>query len=267
MLAPTRFAFHLRTLPSQAQLDVDEFVPPPGFKGLTTPVIAPQGFGTLGEALIVTDQRKGVWAFPKGHTSTDLLLFDAAAWESQTSTPIGPFGAAFAPEGFGSVGGTLLISDVSSMDDGNVSILSVKPDGSACVFLDSLPLTAEQLAVPVGLRQMAFVPEGWGDLTGLLLLSVSGSQWGGGAIGQLLAIDGDANVVKFLKVGTEFDKFDPRGLLFLEGAQLLISDASDPVIIAGPEDFVVIPEPSALVLLAMGGVGLFLYGWRKRWGG
>ena len=259
-----RFLSEFGSDSSVIELYVPEFLPPTLSSLLTTPVIAPPEFGSLGEALIVTDQDKGVWAYSKWSTSTNNLLFDAAAWESQTGTPMRPFGAVFAPEGFGSVGGTLLISGTSSQDDDKVSILSIASDGSASVFFEDLHLSPAQLEAEVGLRQMAFAPDGWGDLTGLLFLSVSGSPQGGGAIGQLLAIDGDGSVVKMLKVGTEFDKFDPRGLLFLEGGQLLISDASDPIMIATVEDFVVVPEPSALVLLAMGGLGFFVFGWRKR---
>ena len=109
-------------------------------------------------------------------------------------------------------------------------ILSVDASGVAEVFA-AIPLSQQQIDARIGLRQMAFVPDGFGDLSGLLLVSVSGSVAGGGAIGQVLAIDEGGEIAKVLRIGTHLDKFDPRGFFFTEDGLILISDASDPILV------------------------------------
>src|SRR5207245_2803429 len=94
--------------------------------------------------------------------------------------PLAAFGLAFAPQGFGSVGGRLLVGD-----EGGGLIDAISSNGSVATF-GNIPLTPGQR----GVRQMAFVPTGFGDLGGLLLVSVSGSSRGGGTLGSLLALDG-----------------------------------------------------------------------------
>jgi hypothetical protein len=165
------------------------------------------------------------------------------------------FGAAFAPVDFGAIGGTLLLSDGTpyfSAAPDQAPIISVSADGTATVFA-SIPLSQQQMDARAGLRQMAFVPDGFGELSGLLLVSLSGGNTGGGLFGQVLAVNGDGEIVKILEVGSQFDKFDPRGFFFTNDGLILISDASDPILSARVEDFVsyVVPEPASAGLAAI----------------
>ena len=58
------------------------------------------------------------------------------------------------------------------------------------------------------------------------------------------------------------NKLNPRGLLFQPGGELLINDASDPILLATPADFIPLgplatPEPNSFVML-LSGLGLLL---------
>ncbi len=207
-----------------------------------TPAIAPAGWGTYGGQLIVADGGPDVYAIDSSGVQTFIV-----------ATPVDPiterFGLAFAPSGWGSVGGDLLTSRVT---DG--TIFAVDSSGNEMVFttigLD--PGTR-------GLRQMAFSPDGFIPGYGVLLfISVSGSSYGGGTLGDVLAVNSAGNVVASLRTDLGLDKFDPRGLYFTGDGRLLISDASDPIYIAEPSDFQAVPEPSTILLVAAGlmGVGL-----------
>ena len=91
----------------------------------------------------------------------------------------------------------------------------------------------------------------------LLYVSVAGSTQGGGVSGDVLALDSSGTVVASLRTVDDLTKFDPRGLFFGDGGELLVSDAADPIILARAEDFRegrygnVIPEPSGLLLLGI----------------
>jgi hypothetical protein len=167
------------------------------------------------------------------------------------------FGLAFAPSGFGSVGGSLLVNNSGNIS-GTSAILSLDALGNVTPFAE-----IDLLPGQVGLRQMAFAPDDFGEYGGLLFVSVTGSQQGGGSLGAVLALDSAGEIVATLKVGSEFDKFDPRGLLFLDG-QLLISDASDPILLATPGDFRVTPTPAPGSLVMLGLTGLTLLAVRRR---
>ena len=223
---------------------------------LITPVIAPDDFGSFSDRLLFSDAFRGVVAFDsQGNFETvadpdELGLVDADPRDDFFQ----PFGMAFAPSNLEKVGGRLFVSGTALRDSAEVvSVLAMDGEGEAELFA-TIPLSPAQVEVGAGARQMAFAPEGFGELGGMLLLSVSGSRHGQGAIGQLLAINDEGNVAAVLKVRTEFDKFDPRGLLFTEDNRLLINDASDPILIATPDDFQMVPEPSGNVLLGCGAV-------------
>ena len=117
------------------------------------------------------------------------------------------------------------------MTDGTVGgegkIFSVQSDGTESLWT-SFALKDHQN----GPRQMAFSPDGFIPGYGeLLFVSVSGSQFGGGYAGDVLAFDSDGHLVVDLRDDLGLTKFDPRGLYF-DGDNLIISDASDPIWIA-----------------------------------
>ena len=109
---------------------------------------------------------------------------------------------------------------------------------------------------------MAFTPEDFmpGYHESLLLVSLSGSQYGGGALGDIWAFDSGGHWVAALRDTLHLETFDPRGLYF-EGNNLLISDASDPIWIATSADFRRIPIPPTAVLFGSSLLGLA--GWRR----
>jgi len=230
------------------------FVTPFGFGVRALPtdaMVAPNGFGDLGNRVVVTDQERGAYSIEpfapsNPNPQSPVFLFDRVAFQSSEGLMVQAFGGVFAPTDFGSVGGTLLISDAFEQD--NAQIVSVDSDGNASIFAEIPTALAGS-----GLRNMAFVPDGFGDLGGLLLVSISGeTPFGGGTLGALIALDESGDIVRVLKQGTDLDKFDPRGLLFVGNTELLICDSSDPILVATPADFVVIPEPGSTMLLGMG---------------
>jgi hypothetical protein len=87
----------------------------------------------------------------------------------------------------------------------------------------------------------------------LLFVSVGASTGGGGTVGDVRVLDGSGNLVASLRTDLGLTKFDPRGLLFTTGGNLLISDASDPILLATSADFQPVPEPGSIFLLAAGG--------------
>jgi hypothetical protein len=116
-----------------------------------------------------------------------------------------PFGAAFAPSGFGSVGGTLLVSDTQP---GSGAIYSVDSTGNTSLFT-TIPLSGDQ----TGLRQIAFAPQGFGSFGGDLFVSVE--------TGIIYVVNGQGTIVGHIS-----GDFDPRGLFFLGDTTLLFSDQS-----------------------------------------
>lgn len=214
----------------------------PQVGGLSIPAISPSNFGSLGGQLFVSDTR-GVAVFGPAGDYSPLV----------TELPFGgngSFGIAFAPSGFGSVGGRLLVDNAGQVG-GASGIVAIDAAGNVSPFA-SINLLPGQ----VGLRQMAFAPDDFGPYGGLLFVSVSGSTQGGGALGALLVLDGSGAIVATLKLGTEFDKFDPRGLFFLDDGELLIADAADPILLATAADFQATPLPGTLTMLLMGGLPL-----------
>jgi hypothetical protein len=156
-----------------------------------------------------------------------------------------PSNELFAPSGFGTLGGDLLVTDLNS---GN--IWAVDPSGNVTLFA-TVPLVGGQL----GLRQMAIAPASYGAYVGDLFVSAAASTTGGGLTGSVDVLTPSGAFVAVLTQGTVAAPFDPRGLYF-DGAQLLISDA-DPEILSAPASAFTspTPEPSswAMVVIALAG--------------
>ena len=205
----------------------------------TTPALAPGSFGAFGGDVVVGDQANNqVVALTPGGT-TSVLAGNLA---------IQPFGLAFAPDGFGAVGGDLLASD-----NRGSAIAAIASNGTAFTFAD-VALKAGQ----TGLRQMAFSPAGFIPGYGsLLFVSVSGSNTGGGTLGDVYGLDGSGNIVVSFRNSLGLTKFDPRGLTFIGNGQLLISDSSDPIYLADASNFApAVPEASSFTATGIGLLGL-----------
>jgi hypothetical protein len=204
-----------------------------------SPVLAPAGFGSVAGQVLVTDNDGTVRAIDQ---SGNLTTFATIA-----GTRL--FGAALAPQGFGAFGGDLLVTD-----GGSGNVFAIDGQGNVSHFATvSLGLNQP------GLRQMTFAPNGFGAYGGDLVLSISGSGAGGGTFGAVVVLDANGNEVAQLMVGTQVDAFDPRGLYFADNQTLLIS-SSDPIYLTTPGDFRPIPEPTTLLMLGGGMIGL----WCKR---
>jgi hypothetical protein len=128
----------------------------PQVGGLSIPAIAPGSFGSYGGQLFVSDTR-GVAVFGPAGTYSPFV----------TELPFGgngAFGIAFAPSGFGNVGGRLLV-DSAGQAGGTSDIVAIDAAGNVSPFA-SLDLLPGQ----IGLRQMAFAPDDFGQYAGMLLV-------------------------------------------------------------------------------------------------
>jgi hypothetical protein len=213
------------------------------------PRIAPAAFGAFGNDLIVANT-----------TPFNNILAITAAGGTMivANTAIAPFGLAFAPAGFGTFGNQLFASSANSGQ-----IVAIAPDGTVTPFA-TIPLLAGQTS----LFQMEFSPvnfiPGFGSL---LFVSVRGSTAGGGTLGDVVALDSNGNIISHLRSDLGISSFDPRGLFFPAGNQLLVSDASGTsgrILLITSSDFInVVPEPTSLTLLGVGTLSLLAYGWRR----
>jgi hypothetical protein len=212
-------------------------------------IVASAGFGAAGGQVIIANE-----GFP-GAGSVDVLstALTLSALPGSVNFPTGtqPFGLAFAPAGFGTVAGGLLVSDANS---------------NVIYVLSSSGVLSEFTAVgfgpgQVGLRQMAFAPAGFGQYGGDLIVSVSGSSAGGGIAGSVDVINGAGQVVAYLAEGTVGAPYDPRGLDFPDSNTLWVADSDPSVFSATASDFTPgtpVPEPASILLLgsAIGGMAL-----------
>ena len=233
------------------------------FAGITLnagqPQIAPSGFGPFG----------GDVAVPNYDSSSFLSTLTMIAPDGTTtplasgaSLPLATGGAAFAPGGFGTLGGRLFVDGLSSNQ-----LVTVDASGNVTPFA-TVPLQPGQPSP----FEMAFSPAGFFPGEGpLLFVSVRGSTAGGGTLGDVLAYDSNGTVVASLRTDLGLTSFDPRGLLFIPDlsnpaqTDLLISDASSGrILLFAPPSFTVTPEPSGLALGTAGLLGLAGAAWRRR---
>ena len=230
---------------------------------LFDPAIAPQGFGPYGGQLFLTSQF-GDGSVLRVDQQGNITPF---AIRPQVQFPgvagpvsIGATGIVFAPPGFGSVGGMLLINDVD-FSTLTAYIIALDPQGNASPFA-AVPLGPGEFAP----RQMAFAPADFGQYAGMMFLSIASSNDNSGRFGAVDVIDQAGHDIATLVQGSDVDAFNPRGLLFLPGGQLLISDATpDPIYLATPGDFrsLQAPEPGSGLLLCAG-LAALLSGLRRR---
>ena len=201
-------------------------------KTFVTALIAPVGFGSYGGNLFLSsdpqDNLHAIWRVAPGGGLT--------VFKDLSADPfiLCPFGLVFTPPGFGSFGNRLLVTNGC----GGGEIAAIAPDGTASMFT-IFPMAPQQ----GGGRQMLMAPNDYfldslGIPGQLLLLSVNGEKNGGGTLGSLLALDSSGAVAAHLQVGNALAKFDPRGMIFTADGHLLISDTSDPILIASARDFV-----------------------------
>jgi hypothetical protein len=215
---------------------------------------APQGFGSNGGGMFF-----GTNYGPDASGNGGILVLNPSGQISvfQTVLPgiTDPFGLAFAPNSFGAFSNQLLVSDA-----GSGLIDAITAGGSVSTFA-TLPLSTPD----AGLRQMMFIPEGYGAFGGDLLVSDAGSNFGGGNLGELYILNGLGQIVAQLDSSSLPDGLDPRGMLFLNNNTLLLSDAASGDILAvTASSFASVPEPQSVVMVGAGMIGLVFGAIRRR---
>jgi hypothetical protein len=202
-------------------------------------VIAPSGFGSIGGQALITDIAGNIDLLATTGTSTSVF---AKLPQAAGATGVEPFGLGFAPAGFGSIGGDLLVSDGES-----ANLSSVDANGNVNLFATiGLPNAATN-----GLRQFAFAPAGFGSYGGDLFVSVSGSSQGGGTFGEIVVLNDDGTEVADFDQGTESTPLDPRGLYFSGPDTLLISNGDPEILSVSAGNFDAVPEPSSVLILSV----------------
>jgi hypothetical protein len=220
-----------------------------------TPVVAPSGWGSWGGNLFVADGAPAVYRIDTSWQKHDFVTLGNTPYPE-----LARFGLAFAPTGWGRVGNELLASSDLRETDSLGNIIRITGRITA---IDSSGVESKWAEFPIpvnlnGLRQMAFTPDdfipGYDEL---LLVSVSGSSFGGGTLGDIWAFDSTGHKVASLRDDLGLTKFDPRGMYFVDDHTLLVSDASDPIWRVTSSDFrPVVPLPSTLWLFGSALVGL-----------
>ncbi len=147
---------------------------------LTTPAIAPSTFGAGAGNLFVTAQVGPVAVSTGGvlqvtPTGAVSVFYAAPALSSSNS----PFGIVFAPAGFGSVGGTMLVSVQTGT--GTDNIMSINANGQASLFA-SIP----NILGGGDVRQMSFAPANFGAFSGDLLLRSPAVHKGAASLGRCM---------------------------------------------------------------------------------
>jgi hypothetical protein len=202
-------------------------------------VIAPSGFGSIGGQALLSDAAGNVDLLATTGTSTSVF---ATIPQAAGASGVEPFGLGFAPAGFGSVGGDLLVSDGESG-----ALSSVDANGNVNLFAT----VALPNAVNNGLRQFAFAPAGFGSYGGDLFVSVSGSLQGGGTLGEIVVLNDDGTEIADFDQGTETTPLDPRGLYFSGPDTLLISNGDPEILSVSAGNFAAVPEPSSMLILSV----------------
>jgi hypothetical protein len=229
----------------------------------SNPAIAPAAFGAFGGDVIVGLGNQIVAIDPAGLVTviaTDPRIGGMNSVLAQTC--LQPFGLAFAPSGWGASAGDLLVSNAC---DG--SVVAVSADGSVSDFstVPTDPLAESNSFGFAGARQITFSPAGFlsGSAQPLAFISVSGSQTGGGTLGNIFAVNEAGQIVAGLRADLGLVAFDPRGMYFLGDGTALIADASDPIVVATADAFQAIatPEPATMLTTV---TGLIAIGWRRR---
>ncbi|HYF36299.1 MAG TPA: hypothetical protein VD994_13475 [Prosthecobacter sp.] len=172
---------------------------------LWSAAISATGFGRFAGGMLVLNQGSGR-NLKDG--SVDFFAYDGSLGRVANLPQVTvPYDFVLAPQGFGDVAGTLLVSDARSG-----GIYSVDANGQVRLFT-TIPLGTGQS----GLRQMAFAPQCFGSYRRHLFVSLSS--------GEVVVVD---------RKGTRVAKISgliaPRGLTFADLAgepSLLISDLGD----------------------------------------
>ncbi len=136
----------------------------------------------------------------------------------------GAFTVHLAPPDFGDNGSKLFIGHVLQFGITTFDLLT--NDVAVFANVEALPV----MPTGSGTRQIAFSPKGWFRAFGedfvdesFLVVSISGSQLGGGSGGILAVVDALGNTVLRYQSLQSSPPFDPRGLLF-DGDRLLIAN-------------------------------------------
>jgi len=208
------------------------------------PLIAPSSFGTFGGDLLVTGvTSQSLFAVAPSGTMTTI---------ASSGLPLDPGALAFSPTNFGSRSNELF---VDSLFGGQIE--TVNANGMATPYA-TIPLKAGQVSTV----QMAFSPAGFFPGTGpLLFVSVRASTAGGGALGDVYALNANGTIVADLRSDLGLTAFDPRGLFFPTDNSLLISNTSDSahsMFLVTSTDFKTVPDSgSTFGLLSASLIGLF----------
>jgi hypothetical protein len=225
-------------------------------------VIAPAGFGSVaGDALIGNENGANLdnGSILALNPDGNLSIFASLGTGTSSQGFLDPFGLAFAPPGFGSIGGDLLVTDDASGD-----IYAVDSLGNVSLFA-TVPVPELSGGAIAGLRQIAFAPPGFGSYGGDLFVSVSGSEYGGGGtLGTVEVLNSSGDEIAVLAQGAAGAPLDPRGLYFPNDNQLLIADSDPSILSAPPSAFTATPEPSTIIPLALGAFAILIASRRVR---
>ena len=217
---------------------------------LSVPLVAPGPFGSGTGNVFISLQSSTPPGMPAAAPGGIVELSATTGQLTSFATNLPgitfPFGMAFAPAGFGSVGGRLLVNDVTGS-----RIDAVDASGHATPFAD-IPLAPVRPG-SASWRSRRKVSARSAAISWFPSRAASSAA---GSSATLYALNGSGQIVAALQIGSAASKFDPRGLFFPDNQTLLISDAADPIQSAGPSDFAAVPEPSSAALLVIAAASL-----------